>query len=197
MSNNATTKPESHIIMDNTPDTETRFFDDFGTTNTYNSDDESSDYNGEGKSRSPCASIICGFVSFIYNHSIGWIPIMNPVGSFRSGWDIVVTIVLVYTCIEIPYTLAFEIELTLTHWSGILAFVIDVFLLCDVTINFRTAYFDNYDNIHLITNPKKIAKQLSLFILCFVSSCSVFFFFCLLFCWYNTGCIFLFEYEYV
>ena len=88
--------------------------------------------------------------------------IFDPMGTFRTGWNIIVTIVLLYTCIEIPYTLSFEIELTLSHWSGIVAFSIDIFLLIDIIINFRTAYFENLDNLRLVKNPKKIAKKFRL-----------------------------------
>ena len=100
-----------------------------------------------------------GFYDSICNR----FPVFNPVGPCRIGWDFIVTIVLLYTCIEIPYTLAFGIDLSLTHWSGQVAFGIDIFLLLDVCVHFRTAYFDSYDNLHLITSPKRIAIKLSIF----------------------------------
>ena len=80
-------------------------------------------------------------------------------GSLRIAWDLFITIILAYICIEVPFTLAFEIDLDLKHWSGILSFTIDVLLCCDVLVTFRTAYFDNYDSLHLITSPVRIAKR--------------------------------------
>lgn len=87
------------------------------------------------------------------------LPILNPIGRVRISWDLFVTILLLYTCMEIPFTLAFEITLTLEDWAGKIAFVIDLFLLFDILVNFRTAYFDDYDHLYLITSPKHIAKR--------------------------------------
>lgn len=87
------------------------------------------------------------------------IPILNPIGNVRIGWDLFVTVLLLYTCLEIPFTLAFEITLTLNDWAGDLAFIIDILLLFDICLNFRTAYFDDYDQMYLITSPKQIAKR--------------------------------------
>lgn len=92
--------------------------------------------------------------------------IIHPIGPFRCAWDLFVMLALTYTCIEVPITLAWDIELKLSDWSGLTALVIDIFLLTDIVINFRTAYFDDYDELHLIIAPKKIAKQ---FVLLFFS----------------------------
>ena len=40
-----------------------------------------------------------------------------------------------------------------------MAFAIDIFLCIDIVINFRTAYFDEFDPLQLITSPKYIAKK--------------------------------------
>ena len=87
-------------------------------------------------------------------------------------WDLVVLIVLIITCIEVlsfscfsaicawirvfrqyvsillsnhqvPYTLGFNIDLTLDMPFGVVSLLIDCFLLVDVAVNFRTAYFDS------------------------------------------------------
>ena len=87
--------------------------------------------------------------------------VLNPVGKCRIFWDLFVAILLVYTCIEIPFTLAFNIELTLEidDWVGITAFIIDILLLLDIFINCSTAYFDDYDGLYLITSPCEICKR--------------------------------------
>ena len=115
----------------------------FNYSYTYNYN--STNYSNDNSKRKTC---------FVFR-------IMNPMGTFRNFWNFIVTFLLLYTCLEIPYTLAFNINLTLNHWSGILAFSIDISLLVDIIINFRTAYFDNYDSLVLITDPKKIAKKLA------------------------------------
>ncbi len=71
----------------------------------------------------------------------------------------VVMFLLIYTCMEVPVTLAFNIDLTLSHFSGVNALVIDILLLTDVVITFRTAYFDKWDRLRLVIDPHQIAKR--------------------------------------
>eukprot|EP01083_Nonionella_stella_P000797 2284_1 len=92
-------------------------------------------------------------------HFLNFLPILHPVGPLRCSWDAIVMIMLVYTSIEIPYTLAFEIDLTLDDTFGIIAFSIDLILCIDIIFNFRTAYFDKFDTLKLIINPTIIAKK--------------------------------------
>eukprot|EP01084_Bolivina_argentea_P213517 362597_1 len=67
------------------------------------------------------------------------LPILHPHGNLRISWDCVIMIILIYTCVEIPYSLAFGIDLTLDDGWGVIALFIDCLLLFDVTLNFRTA----------------------------------------------------------
>ena len=93
-------------------------------------------------------------------YNILWfIPILNPVGSFRIGWNVIVSTILLCSCIEIAFTLAFDISLSLDHWTGVFALCCDVFLLTDTIINFRVSYFDRYDRLRLVTDPQNIAKR--------------------------------------
>ena len=94
----------------------------------------------------------CSLISY-------YIPILHPFGPFRCFWDFFVMIMLIYTCIEVPVTLAFNVTLDFTHYSGIIAFCIDVLLLIDVLITFRTAYFDRWDRLRLIIDECEIAKR--------------------------------------
>lgn len=68
-------------------------------------------------------------------------------------------VLLMYTCIEVPMTIAFEIELNLGQPFGTTAFLIDMLLLIDVIINFRTAYFDRWDKLTLIISDTAIIKN--------------------------------------
>ncbi len=70
-----------------------------------------------------------------------------------------VMIALIYTCLEIPFTLGFGLTLSLDDTMGKIAFSIDLFLLCDVIVNFRTAFFDEYDSLLIITDGWEIAKR--------------------------------------
>jgi len=87
------------------------------------------------------------------------IPIIHPFGQFRSGWDGIVLLTLIYTAFEVPYTLTFGVILSVHEASGLIALAIDIFLLIDLVLNFRTAYVDRYDHLHIITSPKAIAKR--------------------------------------
>ena len=101
-----------------------------------------------------------------------FIPIIHPFSPIRGIWDSIVMVLLIYTCISIPFTIAFEIELKFNSFVGRLSFIIDIMLCIDVILNFRTAYFDGFDRLRLIKNPKKIAKRYlkRWFIIDFISS---------------------------
>ena len=68
-------------------------------------------------------------------------------------------ILLVYTCMEVPVTLAFNVELSLSEVSGIVALAIDILLLCDILITFRTAYFDKWNRNVLVMDQWSVAKR--------------------------------------
>ena len=88
------------------------------------------------------------------------IPIMNPVSLFRIVWNVTVVFILIYSCISIPMTLAFDIKLSLNHWIGIFGFCCDLFLLFDIILNFRTSYVDNHEKDgFIVTDPNKIANR--------------------------------------
>eukprot|EP01083_Nonionella_stella_P083707 231517_1 len=87
------------------------------------------------------------------------IPIIHPFGPFRFIWDSLVIIALLYTSIEVPYSLSFGVKLSLSDTAGRIALFIDIFLLFDIVLNFRTGYIDKYDHLHIITSPVMIAKK--------------------------------------
>eukprot|EP01084_Bolivina_argentea_P229909 387923_1 len=60
-------------------------------------------------------------------------------------------------CSKLPMLHPFELHGKYNKF-GIIALLIDICLLIDIIFNFRTAYFDKYDDLRLITNPTKIAK---------------------------------------
>ena len=81
--------------------------------------------------------------------------ILHPVGPFRCIWDLIVMLLLIYTSIEIPYTISFG-QSTVIRYIGL---CVDGFLLFDIFLNFHTAYFDKYDNLRLVTNKRYICKK--------------------------------------
>lgn len=86
-------------------------------------------------------------------------PILHPYGAFKICWDLIVSIVIIISAIEIPLTMAFDIPVDFTTNIGIMSFCIDIFLCCDICVTFRTAYFDEWDPLRLIINPKVIALR--------------------------------------
>lgn len=85
--------------------------------------------------------------------------IIHPMGLFRYVWDLFVLFLIIYSCIEVPVILAWDLKLKLSDGNGVIAFLIDIFLLIDIIFNFRTAHLDQYDKLRLIINPKRIAKR--------------------------------------
>lgn len=99
--------------------------------------------------------------------------IIHPFSTFRFLWDSFIMIILVFTCFEIPLTLAFSIETSnLNTTYGIFVLMIDVVLCTDILLNFRTAFYHKFDALALVANPKIIAKKYlkSWFIIDFITS---------------------------
>ena len=57
-------------------------------------------------------------------------------------WDIIMSLLLLMTCVLTPFTLAFSDELESVQWYSILNYTIDSFFLVDIFVNFNTAYFE-------------------------------------------------------
>eukprot|EP01083_Nonionella_stella_P031776 86987_1 len=87
------------------------------------------------------------------------LPIFHPYGLLRLCWDVFILLALIYTATEIPLTLAFEVTLVLNKPLGMLALAIDIVLLLDVAVNFRTRYYDKWDRLLLHTDPFDIARK--------------------------------------
>ena len=88
------------------------------------------------------------------------LPILNPYGTFKVRWDIVLTILLLISIFETPYTLAFQIELHEIPKSLQMCLLsIDIFLCIDIMLTIRTAIPDEYDLLQLVDDPVLIAKH--------------------------------------
>eukprot|EP01083_Nonionella_stella_P174702 606425_1 len=87
------------------------------------------------------------------------IPIFLPFGPLLCYWNSFLLLMLFYSIVEIPYSIAFEIVPLSTDLSAIIGLIIDICLLFDIILNFRTAYIDQYDRLRIIHDPKLIAKR--------------------------------------
>ena len=82
--------------------------------------------------------------------------IIFPDDPFRGFWDMMLVLVLSYTCVITPYRIAFIMNDDSVTWQ-IIDYTTDSIFALDVLINFFTAYYDYNDN--LITAHKKIASN--------------------------------------
>ena len=76
-----------------------------------------------------------------------------PEEKFKKYWDLFITIVLVFSCIEIPYNLAFIPDDNISFI--ILEAVASFFFALDIVFNFSTAFYDS--DYKLIQDRKEIA----------------------------------------
>ena len=57
---------------------------------------------------------------------------------FRIGWDLIILVLVIASCLLIPFQIAFQ---HVTNWSGTeIVYLIDLFFLIDIVLNFFTSY---------------------------------------------------------
>ena len=66
--------------------------------------------------------------------------ILYPNDSFAFVWDLVISLVLITTCILTPLNFAFSKEFQDHHVNSIITICVDVFFFFDIIINFSLAY---------------------------------------------------------
>jgi len=86
--------------------------------------------------------------------AVSWY-IIRPDSTFKSTWNILLVMLLLYVAIVVPYRICFVD--TFSEFWYIFDFVIDGLFGIDVIINFMSAYYN--DDNKLITKPKLIAKM--------------------------------------
>ena len=85
--------------------------------------------------------------------------IIHPHSKYRITWDLCIIILLLYTCIEVPFTLGFNIDPESLSFVSLFGLLIDILLCIDIILNFRTAIYDKFDSLHLIVDGKEIAMD--------------------------------------
>eukprot|EP01135_Chromosphaera_perkinsii_P001311 Nk52_evm38s164 gene=Nk52_evmTU38s164 len=81
--------------------------------------------------------------------------IIHPYSSFRWKWDLLMVLLLMYTLVALPITLAFFQDDLPVGWL-VFSVLVDVLFLIDIWINFRTAVMIEEDLI--ITDSKEISR---------------------------------------
>ena len=70
---------------------------------------------------------------------------LHPLGAFHQYWDFLVVALCVFSVIEVPILLAFELEVDLEQPVGVASLLVDCFLMLDMVVILRTAYFVRFD----------------------------------------------------
>ena len=78
-----------------------------------------------------------------------------PNNEYKSNWDTLITLVLIFTCMITPYRIAF-IDEDSNFWVG-LNFSIDGLFLIDMILCFLNAYYT--DEFELIEDRVEIARN--------------------------------------
>lgn len=83
--------------------------------------------------------------------------IVYPEDKFKSGWDMVMTLVLLTACISTPLEIAFSTEMKQSIFDDPSSFIIDMLFLLDIILIFNTAYYN--EEMELVQDRKTIAKN--------------------------------------
>lgn len=79
--------------------------------------------------------------------------ILFPDDNIRTKWELMITVLLIFTSIMTPYRIAFY-DVDGTGWI-IVDYLTDIIFTIDIVLNFFSAYYDNNDE--LVYNRKVIA----------------------------------------
>ena len=98
--------------------------------------------------------------------------LFNPQSSFRISWDLTTVLLLFYILMTVPYRVAFEgIP---TDFELFIEWIVDIFFITDLIVNFRTGYIDNVRG-EVVMHPRRIAVNYlrTWFVIDFLSSIPV------------------------
>lgn len=79
---------------------------------------------------------------------------IQPDGIFKTTWDVIGFLMIIYEAISIPYRVAFNIPTVGLAFE--LDLIIDLFFLADVALNFNIAY---YKRGTLVTRRRRIVRK--------------------------------------
>jgi len=74
---------------------------------------------------------------------------------FKIRWDLFIILLVLYSCIHIPFEIAFDNDRFNFERAKIVGYIIDCFFLVDLLFNFRTTYI-NLKTGQEVYEPKKI-----------------------------------------
>ena len=77
---------------------------------------------------------------------------LHPESSFRTRWDILLLLFLMYVCITAPVMVCFDVTLTADQPLWWFEIVVIVFFMLDVVLNFNTAFRGTSEQLWLYAN---------------------------------------------
>ena len=83
--------------------------------------------------------------------------LMYPESTFLQNWDPFITLVLIYSCVETPYRIAFSDENAEGDIWNVISIIVDFLFLFDIVFIFNTAYYD--EDFKIIEDRKTIARH--------------------------------------
>jgi hypothetical protein len=92
-----------------------------------------------------------------HSRTVSLLPAMPDSGT-RLLWDLLLVIFLLYVALIIPARLCLEVDVTPLGPTFWFEMVLDICFLCDILLNFRTA-FEDADSGLLITSAREIARR--------------------------------------
>lgn len=75
--------------------------------------------------------------------------VMHPAGAFRRNWDLILALAVLYCACAVPISASFNDDLPYNgKWCLIVMdWMADVFFVCDIIVNFNTAYVNQYSEV--------------------------------------------------
>jgi hypothetical protein len=81
---------------------------------------------------------------------------ISPSGAFRSRWDLVQAVLLIYIAINVPYRIGFDQGTQPWEFYFVFDAMVDIFFWVDLFLNFRTAVYTADGEIEI--SPKRVRK---------------------------------------
>lgn len=66
--------------------------------------------------------------------------VFNPGDKFRYQWDIMTLALMMIVVIDVPFTVCFDVQSKGWDWHYVMSFIVDLFFMMDVVLNFNTAF---------------------------------------------------------
>ena len=84
---------------------------------------------------------------------------ISPLSNFRSNWDLLQAVLLMYIAIVLPYRLGFDDSVLLWSFWFFFDLAVDIYFMIDLFVNFRTAIITSDGDI--LYHPNDVARAYS------------------------------------